>query len=79
LPLADTSAVGIRLALVGHEPDLGDLAARLVGAPPGALALRKAGLALLELGASDRSALGGAPGCGAWQLRLLLTPRALLA
>lgn len=79
LPLADTSAVGIRLALVGHEPDLGDLAARLVGAPPGALTLRKAGLALLELGASDRSALGGAPGCGAWRLRLLLTPRALLA
>ncbi len=38
-----------RLLLVGHEPDLGLLAARLLGAPPGAIALRKAGLALLRL------------------------------
>jgi phosphohistidine phosphatase len=38
-----------RLLLVGHEPDLGLLASRLIGAPPGAIALRKAGLALLRL------------------------------
>ena len=37
-----------RLLLVGHEPDLGLLASRLLGAPPGAIALRKAGLALLR-------------------------------
>lgn len=38
-----------RLALVGHEPDLSSLAARLIGAPEGALDLRKAGLVELEL------------------------------
>ena len=38
-----------RLLLVGHEPDLGLLASRLLGAPPGAIALRKAGMALLRL------------------------------
>jgi len=77
---AAAPAAGLRLALVGHEPDLGDLAARLLGAPPGAVALRKAGLALLERVEFDRSAAGGAAGggCGAWRLRLLLTPRALL-
>lgn len=42
-------APSCRLLLVGHEPDLGLLAARLLGAPPGAIALRKAGLALLRL------------------------------
>jgi phosphohistidine phosphatase len=36
------------LVLVGHEPDLGGLAARLLGAPAGSIALRKAGLALLR-------------------------------
>ncbi len=43
------TAAPCRLMLVGHEPDLGLLAARLLGAPPGAIALRKAGLALLSL------------------------------
>lgn len=38
-----------RLALVGHEPDLSSLAAVLIGAPPAALQLRKAGLIQLEL------------------------------
>ncbi|MEA5389680.1 phosphohistidine phosphatase SixA [Cyanobium gracile UHCC 0139] len=43
------AAAPCRLLLVGHEPDLGLLAARLLGAPPGAIAVRKAGLALLRL------------------------------
>lgn len=47
-----------RLALVGHEPDLGLLAARLLGAAPGSIRLRKAGFALLE--AADASDEGGA-------------------
>ena len=55
-----------RLALVGHEPDLGALAARLIGAPEGAIVLKKAGIALLLLG----------PGRG--QLKLLMAPRQLL-
>ncbi len=55
-----------RLALVGHEPDLGALAAQLIGAPEGAIALKKAGIALLLLG----------PGWG--QLKLLMAPRQLL-
>jgi phosphohistidine phosphatase len=59
-----------RLLLVGHEPDLGTLAARLIGAPPGSLTLRKAGLAVLRL---PRSA---APGQAS--LRLLLSPRLLI-
>lgn len=54
-----------RLLLVGHEPDLGDLAARLIGAPPGSVTLRKAGVAVLTFGPS-------------WCLRLLLSPRSLL-
>ena len=57
----------LRLALVGHEPDLGALAAQLIGAPEGAIALKKAGIALLLL-------LG--PGRG--QLKLLMAPRQLL-
>ena len=55
-----------RLALVGHEPDLGALAAHLIGAPEGAIGLKKAGIALLLLG----------PGRG--QLKLLMAPRQLL-
>lgn len=39
-----------RLLLVGHEPDLGDLASALIGAPAGAISLRKSGLALLRCG-----------------------------
>ncbi|QNI69531.1 MULTISPECIES: phosphohistidine phosphatase SixA [unclassified Cyanobium] len=59
-----------RLLLVGHEPDLGGLAARLIGAACGSIALKKAGVALLRC--SDAVA----PGC--WQLRLLMAPRQLL-
>ncbi len=61
---------GRRLLLVGHEPDLSGLAARLIGAASGSIALKKAGVALLV--SSDAVA----PGC--WQLRLLIAPRQLL-
>jgi phosphohistidine phosphatase len=69
------------LLLVGHEPDLGDLAARLIGAPPGSLELRKAGLAALRLPASGVPAAAGDPAAGLAGravLRSLLTPRLLL-
>lgn len=69
----------LRLALVGHEPDLGDLAARLLGAPLGSIALRKAGLALLELPRSAQGHLQDQAAAGAWSLQQLLTPRTLLA
>ena len=59
-----------RLLLVGHEPDLGLLAARLLGATPGSIELRKAGLALLVLPAG--------PTPGSASLRLLLSPRSLI-
>ena len=58
-----------RLALVGHEPDLGQLAARLIGAPAGAVTLKKAGVALVALPQDGRPA----------RLKLLLSPRSLLA
>jgi phosphohistidine phosphatase len=76
LPLLQGLRAG-RLLLVGHEPDLGDLAARLLGAPAGAIALRKAGMALLELpaGAPEGQRL---PALGHWRLKLLLTPKVLL-
>jgi phosphohistidine phosphatase len=64
---------------VGHEPDLGDLAARLLGAPPGSIALRKAGLAVLVLPRFAQARLADQAAVGAWSLQLLLTPRALLA
>ncbi|MEX0589402.1 MAG: phosphohistidine phosphatase SixA, partial [Cyanobium sp.] len=54
-----------RLGLVGHEPDLGELASSLLGAPPGTITLRKAGVALIRLGP------GGA------SLQLLIGPRLL--
>lgn len=60
-----------RLLLVGHEPDLSTLAAWLIGAPAGALRLRKAGLIQLSLA----EPIGA---CGA-QLELLLRPGLLLA
>lgn len=66
----DPQATGQRLLLVGHEPDLGGLAAQLIGAAHGSIALKKAGLALL------RSSETGAP--GGWHLRLLIAPRQLL-
>ncbi|MCP9858702.1 MULTISPECIES: histidine phosphatase family protein [unclassified Cyanobium] len=60
-----------RLLLVGHEPDLGLLASRLLGAPPGAIALRKAGLALLRLPLLEvGSSLAGKAG-----LEWLMRPR----
>jgi phosphohistidine phosphatase len=66
-------AASNRLILVGHEPDLGLLACRLIGAPAGAVVLKKAGLALVAWpqGSAPRGPEGQA------QLRLLLTPRVL--
>jgi phosphohistidine phosphatase len=61
-----------RLVLVGHEPDLGQLASRLLGAPPGAIELRKSGLALLRLASPAAEA-------GTASLQLLLRPKTLLA
>jgi len=73
--IAPPGQEGRRLLLVGHEPDLGDLACRLLGTRPGSLPLRKAGLALLELPAAQADP--AAPAAGA-RLLLLLTPRLLL-
>jgi phosphohistidine phosphatase len=67
----DAGASFPALALVGHEPDLSGLAARLIGAPAGALALRKAGLIQLELA-------DGAARPGQAQLTVLLRPGLLL-
>jgi len=57
-----------RLGLVGHEPDLSLLASRLLGHERPLLELRKAGVAVLRL-----------DGDAQWTLRLLLSPRILLA
>jgi phosphohistidine phosphatase len=62
-----------RLLLVGHEPDLSLLACRLIGAPSGAIELRKAGLAVLRLAPEAPGQLAGSA-----QLQLLLAPRLLL-
>ncbi|MEB3259989.1 MAG: histidine phosphatase family protein [Cyanobacteriota bacterium] len=62
-----------RLLLVGHEPDLSLLACRLIGAPPGALSLKKAGIALLAW-PQQAPFLDATPRA---QLRLLLSPKAL--
>ena len=59
LPKQDT-------ALVGHEPDLGELIGVLTGGP--AIPLKKAGIAVLD----------GHPVPGGMVLSLLLTPRAVL-
>ncbi|MEB3333941.1 MAG: histidine phosphatase family protein [Cyanobacteriota bacterium] len=61
-----------RLILVGHEPDLGLLACRLIDAPAGTLALKKAGIALLAW-PQDAPPSASNPA----QLRLLLTPKVL--
>jgi phosphohistidine phosphatase len=71
---SDDPAPG-RLLLVGHEPDLGLLAARLIGAPPGSITLRKAGLAVL---AWEAGGIGADSPQGQASLRLLLSPRVLL-
>lgn len=55
------------VVLVGHQPDLGELAGVLLGAP--ALALRKAGCAWLR----------GEPEPGGMALRALLSPKIVLA
>ena len=71
---AQGSADPAKLLLVGHEPDLSLLACRLIGAPPGVLALKKAGIAVLAwppLAAPFADATHPA------QLRLLLSPKAL--
>lgn len=54
------------LMVVGHEPDLSDLAARFLGSPGPLFSLKKAGLACLE----------GEPGRG--RLVWLVTPRWLV-
>ena len=74
--LAGRAAAGAtQLILVGHEPDLGFLACRLIAAPPGALTLKKAGIALLSW---PQEAPVPSPTSPA-QLRLLLTPKVLAA
>lgn len=59
-----------RLALVGHEPDLGELAARLLGAR-GGVQFKKGAVCAIDVD-------GATPG-GPGTLRWLLTPRALRA
>lgn len=66
-----------RLILVGHEPDLGLLACQLMAAPPGAVALKKAGIALIRcVEVSNPSSF---PFRVRGQLLLLLTPRVLIS
>lgn len=69
------AAGGATLILVGHEPDLSLLACRLIAAPPDALALKKAGIAVL---AWPQAAPFPSPTHPA-QLRLLLSPKVLAA
>ena len=59
-----------RLALVGHEPDLGELAARLLGAR-GGVEFKKGAVCLIDVD-------GATPG-GPGTLRWLLPPKALRA
>jgi phosphohistidine phosphatase len=59
-----------RLALVGHEPDLGEFAARLLAAR-GNIEFKKGAVCLIEVD-------GATPG-GPGTLRWMLTPRALRA
>jgi phosphohistidine phosphatase len=59
-----------RLALVGHEPDLGELAARLLGAR-GMVEFKKGGVCLIEVD-------GATPG-GPGTLRWMLPPKAIRA
>lgn len=54
-----------RVALVGHQPDLGDFGAKLLGAR-GTLALKKGAVALIELD----SATPAGPGTLHWMLPL---------
>ena len=59
-----------RLAIVGHEPDLGELAARLLGAR-GNVEFKKGGVCLIDA--------DGATPTGPGTLRWMLTPKALRA
>jgi phosphohistidine phosphatase len=59
-----------RMALVGHEPDLGELAARLLGAR-GGVEFKKGAVCLIDVD-------GATPG-GPGTLRWMLTPKALRA
>jgi phosphohistidine phosphatase len=59
-----------RIALVGHEPDLGELAARLLGAR-GMVQFKKGAICAIDVD-------GATPG-GPGTLRWFLTPRALRA
>jgi phosphohistidine phosphatase len=59
-----------RLALVGHEPDLGELAARLIGAR-GNVEFKKGAICLIET--------DGATPTGPGTLKWMLTPKALRA
>jgi phosphohistidine phosphatase len=59
-----------RLALVGHEPDLGELAARLIGAR-GNVEFKKGGVCFIET--------DGATPAGPGTLKWMLTPKALRA
>lgn len=73
-PLLHWPAGVQRLVLVGHEPDLGSLAAALIGAAPGAVLLKKAGIALLQIDPAALAVRRSPAAC----LRLLLGPRQLL-
>jgi phosphohistidine phosphatase len=70
-----TASNASKLILVGHEPDLSLLACRLIGAPAGALALKKAGIILLSWPQDAPAPSAAHPA----QLRLLLTPKVLAA
>lgn len=59
-----------KIALVGHEPDLGELAARLLGAR-GNVEFKKGGICFIQMD-------GATPG-GPGTLRWMLTPKALRA
>jgi phosphohistidine phosphatase len=60
-----------RLGIVGHEPDLSQLASYLIGCQTLGIQLKKAGVALLQL---DEPLLQA----GSSQLRLLLSPKVLV-
>jgi phosphohistidine phosphatase len=57
---------GESIALIGHEPDLSELAGRLIGSRKVQLDLAKGGMALVKC--------DGAPGKGRGHLTLLLNP-----
>ena len=60
---------GESLALVGHEPDMGELASALVcGSPHGLFRFKKGGVACIELVRDGETPLRG-------ELRWLLTPK----